>query len=169
MKILILVVLLALCGIAQAATPNPPTLCEGLLPCAPPPVAQGCPIGPMLREGPMVNGQYFYDCGEATQLLAPEPTKTFWHIGGGGTSYGTGMSMCLSPGSFAQDHWRYPEGNVTFANSDQRLILDDTILGDLILAGARLQIQTRNGTVQGNVICGAGASNVELDGECICP
>lgn len=136
----------------------------------PDPIGAACPVQPVLVQGPQVNGAYFYDCGEATQLRSPDPTRLYWHIGGGGTTYGTGMSMCISPGSIAQEAWRYPNGNVTFANSDQRLILDETISGNLTVNAARLDIDTINGKfVAGDVICGPNASNVSFNGECICP
>lgn len=169
MKLLAAATLLVIAGLAQAV-PNPPLLCDGAGPCEPPPVAQGCPVQPVLQfSGPVINGAYFYDCGEPTQLRSPEPTKTYWHIGGAGAQ-GSGFSYCLAAGSFDQDAFRYPEGNVTITTNDQLLYLADTVDGNLTLDGDRLNLTTVGaGRVVGSVICGPNASNVEFNGECICP
>ena len=142
------------------APPPPP-------PPPPPPVGAACPVAPNLNNlGPVINGMYFTDCGQNTQLRSPNPTATYWHLVGG---LANRYSMCIQPGSFQQEAWRFPGGNVTISNNDMRLILNENISGNLTISGSRINLTTINGKgVNGDVICGANAHNVEINGECVC-
>ena len=128
-----------------------------------------CSVPPNLNNlGPVVQGAYFTNCGEPTQLRTPDPTDTYFHISGASNSQGSTYSICLMPGSFNSQQ-QFPAGNVTIGTSDQRLILNENIRGNLTINGSRLSIATINGkVVQGNVTCGANAHNVQFNSDCIC-
>ena len=154
------------CVATQAPPPEPE---PGPEPEPEPEPVGACAVGPNLNGyGPVINRQYFTDCGEATQLRAPLPTRTYWHIGGSGAQ-GSTYTMCLDVGSFDQDAWRYPGGNVTISTSDQVLLLRDTIDGSLTFTGQRVRLRTiGNGAISGGVVCGPGARNIEVNGSCVC-
>jgi hypothetical protein len=134
------------------------------------PPTGACPVPPNLNNlGPVVQGAYFTDCGEPTQLRTPHPTDTYFHISGAADGQGSTFSICLMPGSF-NNQQRYPSGDVTIGTSDQRLVLNENISGNLTINGSRLSIATINGkVVQGNVTCSVNSHNVQFNAECICP
>lgn len=120
----------------------------------------------------MVNGRQtlFTDCGEPTQLRSPSPSSFYWHIGGGGaTLQGSTFSLCAMPGSMEAEAWRYPGGNLTIWTNDQRILLNTTIRGNLVVNGSRQKISMVNGhSVMGDVTCGPNARDVEFNGQCVC-
>ena len=137
-------------------------------PPPPPPVGAACPVAPNLfNSGVVITGGPFTNCGETTNLRSPNPTAAYWHITG---SSGRGFSQCIQPGSWAQEQWRYQNGTVIVNSGDTRIILNDTVTGNLVLNSSRVKINTINGKfVSGDVICGPNAHNVEFNGECVCP
>lgn len=138
----------------------------------PPPPAGACAVAPNLYGQGGGAGYPFFDCGESTQLRSPLPTYIESHYNG---ALGSGYSYCIMPPTWSE-WWAVNEFSnngqyhVPWANSDSRTLIAQSVPGSMSFNGQRMQIELINGaTIEGGWSCGPNASNVELNGECVCP
>ena len=126
--------------------------------------AGACPVQPTLKLA-IVVGAPFTECGFSDATRIPNPTK-MKH----GLQEMNGQTTCIAS-NFVPARWAFPTlPNVEITNSDQIYHNSATFPGDVIFSGQNVVfMNTRNGRVVGNAVCGPGARNIEYEGSCICP
>lgn len=133
-------------------------------PTPPPPTGSACSVAPNLQPAQIIGGP-FYDCGYVDSTRVPNPTRMQHAL-----QEMTGQTTCITS-DFVPEAWAFPTlPDVEVTNSDQEYHNSAMFPGDVIFTGQRVKwINTQNGGLTGNPVCGPGARHIEYDGSCICP